>query len=105
MCFQDEFPGGPSHLKISPYLPFPCEFYFNGHNAIKVQLEKRGLAYRMKDNAIIWVEDPAVLDQISQSITGRQKCVPTLFSNRLVFVLAYLRGFWINARASDCPIA
>jgi hypothetical protein len=24
--------GGPCYLKISSYLPFPCEFYFNGHN-------------------------------------------------------------------------
>ena len=70
--FHDQFLGGPCYLKISSYLPFPCEFYFNGHHAIRVQLEKRGLSYRMKDNAITWVEDSAALEEISQSITGRQ---------------------------------
>jgi hypothetical protein len=28
---------GSSLLKISSYLPFECEFYFNGHNAVQVQ--------------------------------------------------------------------
>jgi hypothetical protein len=54
------------------YLPFPCEFYFNGHNVIKRQLEEKGIAYRMKDNAFTWVEEPEVFQQIAQSLTGRQ---------------------------------
>ncbi len=40
--FHDGLLGGPCYLKISSYLPFQCEFYFNGHNAIRLQLDKQG---------------------------------------------------------------
>lgn len=70
--FHDQFLGGPCYLKICSYLPFRCEFYFNGHNAIRVQLEKKGIGYRMKDNAFAWIEDPDELQQIIQSIDGKQ---------------------------------
>jgi hypothetical protein len=49
--FHDQLLGGPCYLKISSYLPFQCEFYFNGHNAIQVQLDKQGIHYRRHDNA------------------------------------------------------
>jgi hypothetical protein len=45
--FHDQLLGGPCYLKISSYLPFQCEFYFNGHNAIQVQLDKKGIRYRI----------------------------------------------------------
>jgi len=38
--------GGPSYLKISSYLPFQCEFYFNGHIFIKQKLDEMGVKYR-----------------------------------------------------------
>jgi hypothetical protein len=59
--FHDHVLGGPCYLKISSYLPFPSEFYFNGHNTIKQHLEEKGIGYRMKDNAFTWVEDPGAL--------------------------------------------
>jgi len=37
--FHDTYLGGPCYLKISSYLPFHCEFYFNGHNFIKQKLD------------------------------------------------------------------
>ena len=70
--FHDELLGGRCFLKICSYLPFNCEFYFNGHNAIKVQLDEEGIAYRMKDNAFTVVENPKRLQEIAESITGRQ---------------------------------
>jgi hypothetical protein len=70
--FHDHILGGPCYLKISSYLPFPCEFYFNGHHVIKVQLEEKGIGYKMKGNAFSWVEDSEALQQIADSITGSQ---------------------------------
>lgn len=70
--FHDELLGCLCFLKICSYLPFTCEFYFNGHNAIKVQLDKDGIGNRMKDNAFTMVGDPNRLQEIAQSITGRQ---------------------------------
>ncbi len=68
----DETLGGPSYLKISSYLPFNCAFYFNGHNAIKVELSKRNIKYKMKDNAFTYVEDPEILTEIVQSLDGKK---------------------------------
>jgi len=70
--FHDELLGGLCYLKICSYLPFSCEFYFNGHNAIRVQLDKEGISYRMKDNAFTMVDNPKRLREIAESITGRQ---------------------------------
>ena len=69
--FHDAVLGGPCYLKISSYLPFPCEFYFNGHNYIKFQLYKRGVSYKMKENAFTAVSDPEVLNQLAREIDGK----------------------------------
>lgn len=69
--FFDEVLGGPCYLKISSYFPFTCEFYFNGHNYIKLQLDKKGISYRTKDNAFVYVSDPDALQKIAQQIDGR----------------------------------
>lgn len=69
--FHDSVLGGPCYLKISSYLPFPCEFYFNGHNYIKLQLDKKGVSYKMKENAFTHVSEPDVLNQAAKQINGQ----------------------------------
>jgi len=48
---------GLCYLKISSYIPFVSEFYFNGHNYLKKQFDKAGKTYTMKDNSFTKVED------------------------------------------------
>ncbi len=69
--FHDQLLGGPCYLKISSYLPFQCEFYFNGHNAIQVYLDKRGVHYRRHDNAFVDVDDPEAISKAVESLNGR----------------------------------
>lgn len=69
--FHDALLGGPCYLKISSYIPFHAEFYFNGHNAIQLQLDKQGIKYRLKENAFIDVEDPGALQKAALSLDGR----------------------------------
>lgn len=69
--FHDSVLGGPCYLKISSYLPFPCEFYFNGHNYIKLQLDKKGCSYKMKENAITDAFDPDAVNQAATEIDGK----------------------------------
>jgi len=69
--FHDQLLGGPCYLKISSYLPFQCEFYFNGHNAIQVQLDKQGVHYRRHDNAFVDVDDPEAVRKAVESLNGR----------------------------------
>ena len=70
--FNDILLGGPCYLKISSYIPFRCEFYFNGHNMAKVKLEKMGIKYRTKDNAFVEVDDPEQLQKIANDIAGKE---------------------------------
>lgn len=69
---HDSLLGGPCYLKISSYLPFRCEFYFNGHNAVRVKLDKEGIKYRMKDNSFIDVDDPDKLQKFAENISGKE---------------------------------
>lgn len=70
--FIDELLGGPCYLKLSTYLPFPAEFYFNGHNAISSALSRRNILFGMKENVFTFCQNPEVLPEIASSITGRQ---------------------------------
>jgi len=68
--FHDQVLGGPCYLKISSYLPFHCEFYFNGHNAVRLEFDKRGMDYKKNGNAFTAVEEPETLQEIANSING-----------------------------------
>jgi len=76
--FHDALLGGPCYLKISSYLPFHAEFYFNGHNAIQLQLDKQGIKYRLKENAFVDVDDPEALQKAAQSLDGRAVLNPAV---------------------------
>jgi len=69
ICFHDRLLGGPCYLKISSYLPFECEFYFNGHHAIQVHLDQQKVHYRRQDNA--FVDDPEAIKKAALSLDGR----------------------------------
>jgi DNA-binding PadR family transcriptional regulator len=53
---------GLCYLKLSSYLPFPCEFYMNGHNYLRQQFDKLGFDYKMKDNSFVEVSDVKLLE-------------------------------------------
>ena len=55
---------GLCYLKIATYLPFPCEFYFNGHNYLKQQFDITGQTYKMKDNSFIKVDNLEMLENL-----------------------------------------
>jgi hypothetical protein len=69
--FHDGLLGGPCYLKICSYLPFQCEFYFNGHNAAKLKMDKEGLGYAMKDNAFVGIENRERFKEIVKELDGR----------------------------------
>jgi hypothetical protein len=69
--FHDAVLGGPCYLKISSYLPFQSESYFNGHNYIKQVLDQKGIHYRMKENAIVDVKNPEIIPELNKELEGR----------------------------------
>jgi len=58
---------GLCYLKISSYIPFVSEFYFNGHNYLKKQFDLDGKQYTMKDNSFTKVEDLEMLNNLVKS--------------------------------------
>jgi len=59
---------GLCYLKISSYIPFVSEFYFNGHNYLKKQFNLADKKYTMKDNSFTKVEDLEMLNNLVKSL-------------------------------------
>jgi hypothetical protein len=59
---------GLCYLKISGYLPFPSEFYMNGHNYLEQQMIKEGIKYRKVDNSFVYVSNPLRLQKLSDTM-------------------------------------
>jgi hypothetical protein len=70
--FNDRLLGGPCYLKLSTYFPFYAEFYFNGHNMIKLAMDRKGLAYRKDENAFTMIENEKAVQKIAWSLSGKQ---------------------------------
>jgi hypothetical protein len=58
---------GRMFLKICPYFPFNISVWLNGHNWLKCQLQKEGIAFRMRDNLFIECARPERLQELSDA--------------------------------------
>jgi hypothetical protein len=67
-CIDEDF--GPFFLKFCSYFPYNAKLCFNGHEYLKRQLEKKGIAYESLENGILSCQDPRQLqllcDQLSE---------------------------------------
>ena len=57
-------------LKISSGFPFHCQFYFNGHYYLRRQFDKRGVEYKMDDNAFAEIGDMQLLGDLVKDFKG-----------------------------------
>jgi hypothetical protein len=64
---DDEF--GPAFIKICSYVPFPIKVYINGHEWVKRQLEKKGVAFESLDNGFLSCSDPQHLQKVCDQLT------------------------------------
>ena len=56
---------GLCYLRVPTWCPFRLQFYFNGHNWLANQLKRRGIAYKMLDNAFVQIADYTVANQLA----------------------------------------
>lgn len=63
---------GMGFIKFSSYAPFSGRFYINGHEYVKRQLEKKGVAFEALDNGIGKCEDPEAAQKIANGITAKK---------------------------------
>jgi hypothetical protein len=56
---------GLCYLRVPTWCPFRLQFYFNGHNWLANQLKQRGIAYKMLDNAFVYIADYTLANQLA----------------------------------------
>jgi len=69
-CVDEDF--GPLFLKFCSYFPYNAKLCINGHEYLKRQLAKRGVAFEALDNGIKSCADPQVLQKLSDGLSAEK---------------------------------
>lgn len=67
-CLDEDF--GPFFLKFCTYFPYNAKLCLNGHEYVKRQLAKEGIAFEPLDNGILSCGDPQRLQQICAGLSA-----------------------------------
>ena len=67
-CVDADF--GPFFLKFCSYYPYNAKQCLNGHEYLKRQLAKEGIAFEALDNGVLSCDDPKRLQQIADGLTA-----------------------------------
>jgi len=67
---DDDF--GPFFLKFSSYFPYGGRLCINGHEYVKRQLAKEGIAFTALDNGILRCANPQRMQQIADGLTAEK---------------------------------
>ena len=65
---DDDF--GPFFIKFCSYFPYNAKLCINGHEYLKRQLAKRGVAFEALDNGIASCADPALMQRLADGLTA-----------------------------------
>jgi len=72
-CVDEDF--GPFFLKFCSYFPYTAKLCLNGHEYLKRQLSKKGIAYEPLDNGLLSCEDPkraqSICDHLDSTKIGK----------------------------------
>ena len=63
---------GPMFVKYCSYFPYAGKACINGHEWLKRQLDRRGIAYRALDNGLLECADPRRAQQIADQLDERK---------------------------------
>ncbi len=58
---------GLCYLRVPTWCPFRLQFYFNGHNWLAAQLQSKGIAFHLTDNAFTTLADFPRAQQLADS--------------------------------------
>ena len=67
-CVDEDF--GPFFLKFCSYFPYNAKLCLNGHEYVKRQLAKKGIAFEPLDNGILSCENPKRLQRIADGLSA-----------------------------------
>jgi hypothetical protein len=69
-CVDRDF--GPFFIKFCSYFPYNGKVCLNGHEYVKRQLQRQGIAFEALDNGILSCSDPRRLQQICDGLTPKK---------------------------------
>ena len=67
-CVDEDF--GPFFLKFCSYFPYNAKLCINGHEYLKCQLAKRGVAFEALDNGIKSCADPKLMQRLCDGLSA-----------------------------------
>ena len=67
-CLDEDF--GPFFLKFSTYFPYNAKLCINGHEYVKRQLAKEGIAFEALDNGVLTCANPKRLQQLCDGLSA-----------------------------------
>jgi hypothetical protein len=67
-CLDEDF--GPFFLNFCTYFPYNAKLCVNGHEYVKRQLAKEGIAFEALDNGVLSCADPKRLQQICDGLSA-----------------------------------
>jgi hypothetical protein len=59
---------GLCYLRVPTWCPFRLQFYFNGHNALAIQLNQAGIAFELADNAFLSIADGEQANRLAAAL-------------------------------------
>ncbi|MCW3091491.1 MAG: hypothetical protein JWP81_2560 [Ferruginibacter sp.] len=78
---------GFGYMRVTTWFPFQFQVYFNGHNVLANQLERKKIGFSMIDNAFDYIED----------FEKAQKKADSFYPGKLLKKLNWLLGIY-------CPV-
>ncbi len=63
---------GLCYLRIPTWAPFRLQFYFNGHNWLARQFDKKGIAYEQVENAFVRIDDFEKAQKLADQFSVKQ---------------------------------
>jgi hypothetical protein len=67
-CIDEDF--GPFFLKFCTYFPYTAKLCINGHEYVKRQLAKEGIAFEALDNGILTCANPKRMQQLCDQLSA-----------------------------------
>ena len=99
-CMDGDF--GPFFLKFCTYFPYNAKLCINGHEYVKRQLAKEGIAFEALDNGILSCADPKRLQPLCDGLSAAQDRRPAAEVAGALAPPLHARGSHRPAIATTC---
>ena len=70
--YIDDADAGPLFIKVCSYAPWGIKFCMNGHEWVKRQMEKQGIAFEALDNGFLSCADPKKLQETCDALDDKE---------------------------------